>query len=62
MKVGDLVQFRYDDRWTGATKEWGYGLIDKIHDCETYEVIWPEMGFATRTLGPACLEVVSESR
>ena len=61
MKVGDLVKFHYDHLWTGDTKDWGYGLIDEIHDGDTYEVVWPEMGFATRTLGSSCLEVVSES-
>tara|TARA_R110001583_G_scaffold65108_1_gene188272 strand:+ start:122 stop:307 length:186 start_codon:yes stop_codon:yes gene_type:complete len=59
VKVGDLVRFHYDHRWTGVVEDWGYGLIDKIYDGDTYKVVWPEMGFATRTLGSSCLEVVN---
>lgn len=65
MKVGDLVQFSYDDRWSGETKEWGCGLIEEAYSDGTFEVYWPSLvGSAapTRTLGPKALEVVNENR
>ena len=62
MKPGDLVRYHYDHRWTGATYDWGLGLIEEAYDNGTFEVAWPKMSWASRTLGPACLEVISESR
>jgi hypothetical protein len=62
MKVGDLVRFHYDHRWTGATSDWGLGLIEKSYNNGTFEVVWPQANWASRTLGPKCLELISESR
>lgn len=65
MQVGDMVQFRYDDRWTGKTKEWGYGLIEEAYSDGTFEVYWPTLVgsvASTRTLGPKAIEAVSEIR
>ena len=61
MKVGDLVRFRYDPRWSGIRKDWGYGLIEEDYDDNMFEVFWPQEG-TTRTLGAHALVVVSESR
>jgi len=61
VKVGDLVRFRYDSRWSGIRKNWGYGLIEKDYDGEMFEVFWPRDG-SSRTLGARALVVVNESR
>ena len=61
MKVGDLVRFRYDPRWSGLRKDWGYGLIEEDYDGEIFEVFWSSM-METRTIGAEALVVVSESR
>lgn len=65
MKVGDLVRFRYDERWTGSVKDWGFGLIEEEYSDGTFEVYWPSLGDSvttTRTLGKKALEVINESR
>jgi hypothetical protein len=62
VKVGDMVRFRYDHRWTGATDDWGLGLIEEVYDDGTFEVVWPDMSWTSRTCGPKCLEIISESR
>tara|TARA_R100000008_G_C3584305_1_gene170947 strand:- start:2467 stop:2652 length:186 start_codon:yes stop_codon:yes gene_type:complete len=61
VKVGDLVEFVYDDRWSGLVKDWGLGLVKEKYDDNTYEVFWPKM-MTTRTLGKSALELVNESR
>jgi hypothetical protein len=61
MKVGDLVRFHYDHRWTGDIRDWGFGLIEEVHNDGLYTVIWSAMGGTTRVLGPKYLEVISES-
>jgi hypothetical protein len=61
VKVGDLVHFHYDHRWTGDTRDWGFGLVEESRDDGMYEVIWPAQGGVSRTMGPKCLEVISEA-
>mgnify|MGYP001208838372 CR=1 FL=1 len=65
LKVGDLVRFRYDKRWTGSVKDWGFGLIEEEYSDGTFEVYWPSLVgsvMTTRTLGKKALEVINESR
>ena len=58
MKVGDLVEFHYDYRWTGRAREWGYGLIEEKYSNDTFQVYWSQAN-TSRTHGPKCLIAVS---
>jgi hypothetical protein len=63
MQVGDLVRLSESFSNPAAILDWGFGLIDKVHNQYfSVTVIWPQKSYNSTKLPWSRVEVVSENR